>query len=207
MKNAWLLISKNLYAVLCLFLMMSIAGCVPKAGSIFQVSYLPPMDLEHVDKDDLLPLEGIPVEITAITDGRGNDSIIFVDTNPLRVEGALTILAQDSLRDALKAAQTSRCSDRCFYISGVLKDWSMTVKSDLPLSIAKAHVHLELTVTSSPGYQVAAMPQELIIKASGSSQREHPFLDEQVMSDVYGEAMNEAALGAIEQLAEKFKSS
>jgi hypothetical protein len=207
MKNASLLVSKNLYTALCLFLMMSITGCVPKAGSIFQVSYLPPMDLEHVDKDDLLPLEGIPVEVTTITDGRSNDSTISVDTNPLRVEGALTILAQDALNDALKAAQTSPCSDQCFSISGVLKDWSMNVKSDLPLSTARAHVHLELTVTSSPGYQVGAMPRELIIKASGSSQREHPFLDEQVMADVYGEAMNEAALGAIEQLAEKLKSS
>jgi hypothetical protein len=207
MKNAWCLLSNTLYAVLCLSLIMSNSGCVPKAGSTFSVSYLPPLDLEHVDTSDLLPLEGLPVQVTSVIDQRDDARTIAVDTYTLRVEGALTLLAEDALRDALKAAKTTDCTDQCLSISGTLKDWSMTVKSDMPLSTAKAHVHLELKVTSSPGYQVGAMPQELIIKASGSSQREHPLLDEQVMSEVYGEAMNEAALGAIEQLAEKLKTS
>jgi hypothetical protein len=180
-----------------------IAGCAPGLGTTFEVTYIPSVQIESSDLLSLQKLEGLPFKVGTFTDDRSDQSSVQIDGRKVLVKGTLPLLAQDSVREVLKLSKTENCTNDCITISGSIKEWSMKVTPDFPTSTAKANVQIEVEFTFSDGYSIAGLPSKLTGKSSGSSNKQHPLMDESDMTDVFGEALNEAVIGSMLQLVKQ----
>ena len=196
---------KNIFAKINLLLVpvLLITGCAPGLGTTFEVTYIPDLQIESSDLITLQKLEGLPFRVATFTDDRSLQNSVQIDGRKVEVKGTLGLLAQDAVREVLKLSKTENCIKDCITISGSIKEWSMKVTPDFPASTAKANVQLEVQFTFSDGYSIAGLPLKLTGKSSGSSNKQHPLMDESDMTNVFGEALNEAVIGSMLQLAKQ----
>jgi hypothetical protein len=191
-KNPKLRISK--FFLLSLIILSQ--GCAPGVGTSVELTYLPDLVVDDTDSKYLSKLEGLQFSIDKVLDDRISKDALDIQSRKVQIEGSLPLLVKDSFRDAITKSGgiIENLNNNSIKLSVRIIKWDVKVNSKFPSSTTKSNCELEVKVNLSK-------LNTFTVVGKGNSQREDPLLSENDILLTFGEALNEAVIGALVKLS------
>jgi hypothetical protein len=176
--------------VVCAVGLSVLAACAPSLGSYLVVPTIP--DPARSEGEEPVG-EALKVRVGSFIDARPSQTMAVIDGRSVRSDGSPGVSVQDGFQRYLREAGGNVVLFAAPTLEGEITEWKVKVTPDFPASKARATAKLTILLKSVNG--------QVLYRANftGESTASHPWMDEDAIRRLLGEAMGSAIEAAVSQ--------